>query len=433
MTVKTTEQLIAECIEKLGDSNPVVSLLGEGILTVENAKPLVVALQEQGARVGEFSVRFRQVEDGALAALLEPLNANGHIATVNISGFHPGTQDSAAIAGLVGSDIPLKELRLTRTQLGDDDMKPIVNALTHQPKLRAIDLSLNPLSTDILDAFAPVLPAMHDLLSFNLPDMELLPEMREALSEALDESTHPNLRTASLALGDGMLQRNRDTCKELLEELPQTPAALADYSLAKMREVERRLPAIEASINGDMLLDAKLLKYYGQFSELPDLPIDRPIRAEDLVAPTVNNLTQLHHPRLFADHPDLLTSMLESGALNSETLCAATPQGIRIIDHLAAFSPAAALLETLNEHGIDVHTPALWADEAGEKTQATHFLLQQPGGLEALFDGDHWADAAPRDLRSVLGALSETEYDAVPNRHALMAACRPLQRGGRQA
>ena len=244
MAEKSTKNLIADCIEKLGDPNPVLSLIGDGVLTKENTADLVKALQKHGANVREVTIRFDRVEDGVVTALLKPLVDNGQLGTLNITRFHPGANDREAIAAVIASDVPLRQLRLTITQMDDDEIKPMVQALAHQPKLRVIDMSLNKLSTDTLDALLPVLAPMHDLTALQLPDMpDLLPETREALSTALDEYTHPNLRNASLALGDGMLQRNRDICKELLEGLPQTPAELANYALENMREVERRLPS----------------------------------------------------------------------------------------------------------------------------------------------------------------------------------------------
>ena len=424
----TLESRIKSAVENLGNSE--LALRAVGTVTHDNVKPLLEALAEHGKHVERVVIEVDRVEDGVLSELLAHLKDNGKVEYVRFETFPPGPKDAAALAEFVGSNIPLRTLEIPNIGLRDDTLVPIMQALANQPGLHNLDISQNPHGTEAINAILPVIPAMSDLASFHFNAPDMLMSKWDEIDEALNITPHPCMVFCSAELKSDLANRQSTELYNFLREMPRNVAGYADFPLTSMQRLERCLPGLQTTAQGDMDLLDILRDYKALLRFAPQLPTNRPVSIEDLITTNEDGVTPLHNPRLFKEQPSLLDDLLTRGELTAETLKRETPQGFSVLDHLAAFAPPHDTLATLAQHDITVSTPGIWFDDAGKPTEAFRLLSKQDDGMAALFDYDHWHDQPTHEIKTLFNGFDEATRDAIPNRHALLATrTQPTHRG----
>ena len=413
-----TSTLAQQWIEKLesGTSQNLTLELVE--LLKSEAVQIADAIKEHMPEATSFTLRTNEVEDGALAVLLDAV-ANPHLHTLQCYGFDIQPEDTQAMADFLKSGVKLTNLALKKMGLNDQTVAPIGTALEQQSGLVELSLNENPCTGAAMEFFLPALREMHNLSTFYFNAQNMTAGVRTTVAQTFSPASHPNLVNCSISMPSNITSKNEQRLLKLLNDMCSMDFDI--LSLSELQGIEHRLTGLNIVAENAGDLDQGLIAYENYLNSLPVPPKGTRVNLDDLLKPDDRGLCALDHPQLWKNHPDLLAQLAATGQLSPASLEEMTPRDLRVIDYIAAFAPPLEAVAILANAGAPVRGEWL-VHEDGSATETLLLFKTQYDGLNALFQHENWDDATMRDVNTVLGALTDETRDAIPNLHALRAS-----------
>lgn len=342
----------------------------------------------------------------------------------------------------------LKKLYLRKLNLDAPALKHICEGASQISTLHSLDLSKNDLSQNLGDinamlgskqnwrllrfmecgldevsitSMARSLGEQPDLCRFhmqmNLDDSKTYP----AISEALIATGSTNLLSAipSERTLEQYMAANKAKSDDIYRILT-TRDDEAPLTVAQNVALTRQLPSIE-------FLNRHQGGYDTCLNYLGNIPTWKGNSAEALLAPknyalqcAAENPQTWHNPEKVLDAADRpIQAFIEQR----------TPLGESLLDCGIICNPRGMVL-ALNHHQVQLRHDAL-LDDAGKKTPLFEKMIEQ-GSQAALFTKSNWKGASPRELQTVLGALTPDERATIPGRHVLMNQLESDRRNNRE-